>query len=385
MLIKYVDRKHRFREIFNTENGFYVRSGVIDENDHDTGVDPFMRSFPQLLDVGIMGNCEHGRSGLCLKAGIQCYQNGLNKTMPHMSFESFKKIVDQSRGKVFQIALGGRGDPNKHPEFEKIVKYCRQHNIAPNYTTSGLNLSAHEVWITKEFTGAVAVSWYRHPHTERAIKMFLEAGCKTNIHYVLGNNSIDEAIERLKLDRFPPVNAVIFLLHKPVGMGKQENVLSPNDPRIGEFFNLIDTKKFSFKIGFDACSIPGLVNYTKNINPMSFDKCEASRFSMYISSDMKALPCSFDSDDQRWSYDISNDTIQNAWDSSIFNNFRQKFNVCSSCSKKENCSPCPITPVITLCSSFINIYQGEHKENIDHDNILCKKQNIKENVHREND
>ena len=29
-----------------------------------------------------------------------------------------------------------------------------------------------------------------------AIRMLLRAGVKTNIHYVLGNNTIDEAIEK---------------------------------------------------------------------------------------------------------------------------------------------------------------------------------------------
>lgn len=33
--------------------------------------------------------------------------------------------------------------------------------------------------------------------------MLLDAGVKTNIHYVLGQNSIDEAIERLRGTIFP--------------------------------------------------------------------------------------------------------------------------------------------------------------------------------------
>ena len=55
--------------------------------------------------------------------------------------------------------------------------------------------------------------------------MLLDAGIKTNIHYVLGNNSIDEAIERLKNNDFSKgINAIIFLLHKPVGLGQENNV-----------------------------------------------------------------------------------------------------------------------------------------------------------------
>lgn len=81
--------------------------------------------------------------------------------------------------------------------------------------------------------------------------MLLDAGVKTNIHYVLGNNSIDEAIERLRNNDFPKgVNAIIFLLHKPVGLGQENNVLNFDDEKVKEFFHIIDTCQFDFKIGF---------------------------------------------------------------------------------------------------------------------------------------
>ena len=31
-----------------------------------------MGSYPHLIDVGIMGHCIHGKTGLCVKAGIVC-------------------------------------------------------------------------------------------------------------------------------------------------------------------------------------------------------------------------------------------------------------------------------------------------------------------------
>lgn len=79
-----------------------------------------MASFPELLDVGIMGNCRHGQSGLCIKAGV-----------------------------------------------------------------------------------------------------------RTNIHYVLNKSTVHEAVERLKAHGFPEgINAIVFLLHKPVGLGKKENIIT---------------------------------------------------------------------------------------------------------------------------------------------------------------
>ena len=96
---KRVDKEGWFISFFDQSTGFYVRSGVIDENGKDTGVDPFMASFPELVDVGIMGNCNHGRAGLCIKSGVECYQNGLNVKKANMAFEDFKRIIDECEAK----------------------------------------------------------------------------------------------------------------------------------------------------------------------------------------------------------------------------------------------------------------------------------------------
>ena len=101
-MIRKVDKINKYVSMFNPNTGFYMRSGVI-ENGVDTGVDPFMASFPELLDIGIMGHCIHGASGLCVKSGVQCYQNGLEIKNPNMSFENFKRIVEECKGKTFQI------------------------------------------------------------------------------------------------------------------------------------------------------------------------------------------------------------------------------------------------------------------------------------------
>lgn len=352
-MVRFKDLKNRFTELFDPDTGFYVRSGVIDENGNDTGVDPFMRCFPALIDIGVMGHCIHGSSGLCIKSGVQCYQNGLKTKMPNMSLENFKRIIDECKNKVYQVALGGRGDVDQHENFEEILKYCRENGIVPNFTSSGLGFTDEIVQLCKKYCGAVAISEYRQTHTRRAIKMLIDAGVKTNIHYVLGDNSIAEAIDRLENGGFDEgINAVIFLLHKPVGLGQEGNVLHIEDPRVKRFFDLVNEGKYPFKIGFDSCSIPGILNLTDKIDLDSVDTCEGGRYSMYITSNMKALPCSFDNQDLRWAYDISNDTIENAWNSPQFEDFRSHFkNACPSCPKRGSCyGGCPIRPQIVLCN-----------------------------------
>jgi radical SAM protein with 4Fe4S-binding SPASM domain len=342
------DTTYHFTEMFDRYTGLQITGNVKGSDE-----DPFMRSFPSLLDLGAMGSCLHGRSGLCVKAGVECYQSGLTFEEPHMSLSMYKWIIDSVNGKTFQVALGGRGDPNKHPHFVEMMKYARDNGVIPNYTTSGLGLTRKEVDATADFSGAVAVSWYRSQYTLDAIDAFLNAGCITNIHYVLGNNSIDEATRRLQDGTFPNVNAVIFLLHKPVGLGSEKNVLSDDDPRVAEFFDLVDKGEFDHQIGFDSCTIPGIVNHTHNINSQSIDTCEGGRFSAYISPSGIMTTCSFDQS-LKYGVQVGPDdlTIEEAWNSESFSNFRAHFeNSCLECPNRKMCyGGCPLTPQIVLCN-----------------------------------
>ncbi len=360
-MITKIDKINKFISKFNRETGLYIRSGVI-ENGVDTGVDPFMTQYPELIDIGIRGFCQH--SHLCT---IGCYQGGATNNKADMTLEDYKMIIDESKGKVFQVALGGHGDPNKHEQFEEILRYTVENGIVPNYTTSGLELGIKELELTTELCGAVAVSWYRADYTHRAISHFLRAEMKTNIHYVLGNDSIDEAIWQLAMmnkefaefednhllfDKFPNgINEVIFLMHKPVGLGSKDNVLDINDPKVKAFFDLVDKGVFPFKVGFDSCSVPAILNLTKNINKDSLDTCEGGRWSMYITPDMKALPCSFDQA-HKWEFDIKEHTIEGAWNSEEFWDFRDRFNLsCKDCITRRDCmGGCPIAHEVVLCN-----------------------------------
>lgn len=417
------DPRYHYKTVFNTKTGSYIRFS-----------NKLMVSFPHLIDIGVMGRCHHGQSGLCLKAGIKCYQNGLTKTGSNMALDDYKRIIDEIKNKTFQCALGGAGDPDMHENFEELLHYAAINHVVPNFTTSGLGMTL-KATICKSYCGAVAVSMYSRivdvpfvamrkrdndedkipykdlddipvvftmnnqnetcyldepnymingkiykweylhhigesdldgqydlyrvyeeqqspNYTLQAIDMLLTAGVTTNIHYVLSNTTIDEAILRLKHNGFPKgINAVIFLLHKPVGQGDESDVLKYDDPRLTEFFELID-KPHDFKIGFDSCTIPAILNFSKNINLNSVDTCEAARFSMYITSDMIALPCSFDNVNQKYAYNLRNGTIQDAWDSDAFNRFRLSFQTsCVHCKNRKQClGGCPLEKSITLCN-----------------------------------
>lgn len=355
------DSKYHFKSAFDTETGSYVRTGIIDQSGRDTGVDPFMASYPHLIDVGVMGHCIHGKTGLCAKAGIGCYQNGLHVEQPNMTIDDFRWIAGQSKHRCNQFALGGRGDPDQHEHFEELLKISRENDIVPNFTTSGYGMTDDIARLCRQYCGAVAVSWYRSQYTLNAIQMLLNAGVKTNIHYVLGINSIDEAIQRLQNDDFPlGINAIIFLLHKPAGQGTKSNVLDFTDPRVQQFFEQVD-RHHPFKVGMDSCNVPGAIHYCKNIALESLDACEGGRFSCYISADMHMTPCSFDQE-RRYYVSLRGNTIEEVWNSEPFCIFRNHFlNSCPGCSKRDFCmGGCPLMPEIVFCNDKNRSMEGEN-------------------------
>ena len=271
---------------------------------------------------------------------------------PNMSVDHFRWIAEQCKGRCNQLALGGRGDPDQHEYFEELLKISRANTLVPNFTTSGYGMTPEIASLCKQYCGAVAVSWYRSEYTINAVKMLMKEGVKTNIHYVLGRNSIDEAIRRLRDNEFPEgINAVIFLLHKPAGQGTKANVLTAKDERVAEFFAQVDAPH-PFKVGMDSCNVPGALNFCKRIIPQSLDTCEGGRFSCYIGADMIMVPCSFDQG-KKYQVSLADMTIEEAWNSEAFDRFRNKLKrACPDCKKRELCmGGCPLMPKIVLCES----------------------------------
>lgn len=320
-------KNDKYELLFNTKTGFEILQGI---NGND---DPFSLELPSLLDIGVMGTCKH-------KCPF-CYQGHENK--PNMPFSEFKKIIDEVSFHVNQVALGGRGDPNHHEEFKEIIEYCRSKNVVPNYTTSGIGLTDEQIEISK-MCGAVAVSDYEQSYTYNALGRLIDAGVKTNIHQIFSKQSATKC-SGIVFGNIPSVwdfdhsklNAVIFLLFKPHGAGK--DVISEMQPTVEQlkaFAEIVFNSKASFKIGMDSCLINHMIKYGKpsNLQLTSIDTCEAARMSAYITPDMKFMPCSF-ADQELWSIPLKDKGITEIW------NNGENFKTFRWCLENES-NKCPL-------------------------------------------
>jgi len=306
----------KYRISFNTETGEEELEGI---NGND---DPFSLEFPSMLDIGIMGSCPNKCK--------MCYQG--DKVEPHMTLDLFKQIIDEAKDGTCQCALGGRGDPNLHPQFEEIIKYACENGVIPNYTTSGNGLTDEQIESSKKYCGAVAVSDYGKEFTFSALNRLMDAEVKTNIHLVFSAPNFMKSIAildgqdawsgRVNIEK---LNAVIFLLFKPQGRGRDLEKWIPTDLMLELFSYGIALPKTKFKVGMDSCLVNHIMRFRKlnKLEQEYVDTCEGARMSCYITPDGRLVPCSFGNHDEYGS-DIKHHGIRRVWNDGLaFKGFRK--------------------------------------------------------------
>ncbi|PKN17840.1 MAG: hypothetical protein CVU68_10135 [Deltaproteobacteria bacterium HGW-Deltaproteobacteria-3] len=181
-------------------------------------------------------------------------------------------------------------------------------------------------------------------------------GIKTNVHFILDAVSIDTAIDWLNE---PPeflrgINAIVFLNYKPSGRKVFEKKLLRHNTRLEEFFILATSPQRRLKVGFDACCVSGVFART-NTNTSMVDACDAGRFSMYVSEDLKVYPCSFQSGLEEGDQLDNETTLLDIWTKSRnMGAFRSYFSSdrCGACSHRSACmNGCPLFDELVVCGN----------------------------------
>ncbi len=274
-----------------------------------------------------------------------------------MALDDYTNVIDQAAEMgTFQVALGG-GNPNQHPDFIEILEYTASKGVVPNYTTNGRGLSVEILETTQKHCGAVAVSAYPpYDETAETIARLADFGIKTNIHFILDADSIDTAIDWLNQppDFLAGINAIIFLNYKPSGRKVYEEKLLRNSPRLDEFFSLATSAGRKLKVGFDACCVSGVFART-NANTSMVDACDAGRFSMYVSEDLRVYPCSFQSGLAEGDRLDNEKTLLDIWTKSQnMGAFRSYFSSarCGGCGHRSTCmNGCPLFDELVVCGN----------------------------------
>ncbi len=306
---------------------------------------PILAPWPELVDISISNHCSKG----C----IFCYRDS-KADESFMRLDDYKYILQELNspewGNVFQIALGG-GEPLEHPQWREIIDATRSYNVISNLTTNGNKLDNDAVNFLNGKIGAIAISISDlEDINSDIINLLIERTIKTNIHYVLSQRSLQQAINILlgAYDQLlAGINSIIFLTHKPAGRAENKDCLILNDD-LKKFIGLID-RRCKIRVGFDACFVPALLHFTK-INPDFVDSCECGFFSVFIDEKLDVKPCSFANNDN-FTYNLKHYSFKEIWGSK-YKIYRDSIiNKCQNiCNNRNNCKgACPYYKEINYC------------------------------------
>lgn len=347
MLIKETDKirvvnSPEYNSAFNKEDGFFVRWGATTKDN------PLYAPMPEILDLEIS-------AGKCMGKCPECYKcNGAVEETHNMTFDEFRNIFHKvaktvivttfksgrlpikaemnlswngcytksdiiekvkqlyhepediletkvyNEGLLQQIAFG-ICDIGTNPDFFKMLKYCREFDVIPNYTCHALDMNEDYAKETAKYCGAVAVSVYNKDKAYNAVDMLHKAGLKQiNFHTIAHDKSYNKILsiiddlttdERIK----GKVKAVVLLKYKPKGNG------------VGKFNHLTDeqykniikyAEEKNINIGFDSCSAHAYLRVIKDdedfeAKSMCAEPCESACFSSYINHKGEFFACSF--------------------------------------------------------------------------------------------
>ena len=291
-----------------------------------------------------------------------CYKgNSIGQQAKHMSLETFQHIMDVVPKNLLQAAMG-LTNTEANPDFWAIIDECNKRSVKANYTTHGLDITPEIARKTKEKCGAVAVSIVQREKSYNAVKMFTDAGMdQVNIHFVLSKQSIKKAertIDDITNDpRLAKLNAIVFLQYKPKGRNPS---LFDSIPDVETYKKIISKcKEKGVRLGFDSCSAPLFFKAVEGQDDQDkliqlAEPCESfGMFSLYISVNAIAFPCSFAEGEKGWEegfniMDCKNhdDFLKQIWHSDKMKKWRDRMLVAS-----QDCD-CQFTKVCRFCPIF---------------------------------
>jgi MoaA/NifB/PqqE/SkfB family radical SAM enzyme len=293
----------------------------LTESDID---DPqFCEVGPEILDIEIS-------TGGCPNACPWCYKGNTNDPPTNMTLETFKAIIDRMPRTLTQIALGITGTKT-NPDFLRMMEYARGQGVIPNFTLSGIDLDDDMAEKCSKLVGAVAVSAYQTDKNVcyNAVKKFVDLGLRqVNIHLLAASETFafcQEVLQdRLTDSRLQGMNAIVMLGLKPRGRAKHDFSPLPFD----QYEKLIDfCTENHIAYGADSCSCPKFEKWAETHNAKELlpllERCESMLFSLYISVDGIAWPCSFSEGEEKGISVLGHD-FKEIWNGKIANEWRKR-------------------------------------------------------------
>jgi hypothetical protein len=272
------DEKYNYWSIFNPNTGAKVRFSF-----DDLTAKPTKATYPELVDLKITDYCSNNCQ--------YCYMDS-NTDGKHAKKQDIYSIISKLADmEVFEISLGG-GDALTHPDFFKIISWCKYKEIVPNFTTHRINwIRQPEYKKVIETIGTFSVT-VTQPEEIMQLYSIMNSNLlplnKCSVNIVAGVVDTYSLELLLKVAEKFGIR-VIMLGYKSTGRG------SNFKPQKCNIFEAIDNCKQLPSISVDTAIINNYSEEMKKRYPSILYDSSEGEFSCYIDAvDMKIGKSSYD-------------------------------------------------------------------------------------------
>jgi|TARA_B100001093_G_scaffold513704_1_gene586168 radical SAM protein with 4Fe4S-binding SPASM domain len=272
--------------------------------------------YPPCINIEPTSVCNY-RCVMCYQAD-KTFSKKSSGFMGNMSFELFKKVIDEINGKIEAVTLASRGEPTLNKELDKMLKYCEKKFLALKLNTNASLLN------------------------EKNIHSLLSSDLQTIVFSIDEKNK--ENYEKIRINgKFEKIlkNLELFNKIRDTKYNRSDKVVRISGVKINKNQNL-DEMKAQWK---DYADIVAFTNYqpweSSYDNPVNdIDRvCGELYNSMYVWWDGKVNPCDFDYKSTLSKWNAKDKSIKDIWNSEPYNFLRQK-HINQQRSSIEPCKRC---------------------------------------------
>lgn len=255
--------------------------------------------FPNHLDIELTNYCQ-------LKC-VMCPRKYMTRKQGFMSWELFKKIIDEAKGKTKTCYLHQFGESLLHPEIFKMIKYANKAGLWTSLSTNGVTLSKliskrlFEAGLSHMFLSLDSLN----PRVLEGIRVGID-----------GEKAIKRINNCIKIRRNTSANTKL-----EIQMIEMEENVNERDAYEKKYKPLMaGIGKVSFK---SYCMYAGNVpNKSSKLKELKLFKCTMFNYSVTIQWNGDIVVCCMDYDGVTKFGNVNNMGIREIWDSPEYRQFR---------------------------------------------------------------
>lgn len=275
-----------------------------------------------------------------------------------MTFETFKDIFQGIEWSVGIIRFVGNYECYLNPDFDKMLDWCNQEDIAIEIRISGANIAnIQESTLSKimEYGNIVYLTYSDKPYFTEAFQKLQDKYITTAVSYTVNKKTILDFKKIIDSGVIEDIDILEFTQFHPKTPEEYNLILDTKCAETRTFTEYVErcVKEYPFTVHMmEECLNSLVINYIPESQQsnMQIDRgCDAARFSAHITVDKWLMPCRYDYQ-KKFAVPITN-TLKEAFDDEKFDTFRSNvLSRCTECVHKGRCgTQCQILPQTTVC------------------------------------